>query len=446
MQLIEKKIQDVHGFKVQSSAHIYNSNYSKQLKIWIWIIVIVLLALLFLPWTQNIRATGTVTTLYQDQRPQELNAIIPGRIIKWFVKEGDYVQKGDTIIQLADVKDEYLDPKLVQRTEEQLAAKKQTIDFYNEKVQATDNQIGAMESSRQLKISSVRNKIEQLRRKAVSDSAEWKSAKIDMDIATVQFTRAKQLHEDGIISLVDFERRTGNYQKALASETEKWNKYQNTKQELVISRLEIGNVQQETADKVFKARGEQAGAQSDIATTLGEVAKLENQVQNYRIRGSQRWLVAPQDGQVIGAMKAGLNEIVKDGEVIVSVVPSNVDFAVEIFVKPMDLVLVDTGQLVRFTFDGFPAIVFSGWPTASYGVFSGKVIAVENNLNINGNYRVLVIEDKNDRPWPKGLRMGTGAIGFALLKDVPIWNELWRNINGFPPEYYKTSLNNNNEK
>jgi hypothetical protein len=33
--------------------------------------------------------------------------------------------------------------------------------------------------------------------------------------------------------------------------------------------------------------------------------------------------------------------------------------------------------------------------------------------------------------------MGTGAQGIALLKDVPIWYELWRNINGFPPDYYR---------
>jgi hypothetical protein len=33
--------------------------------------------------------------------------------------------------------------------------------------------------------------------------------------------------------------------------------------------------------------------------------------------------------------------------------------------------------------------------------------------------------------------MGGGANGIALLKDVPIGYELWRNINGFPPEYYK---------
>ena len=26
-----------------------------------------------------------------------------------------------------------------------------------------------------------------------------------------------------------------------------------------------------------------------------------------------------------------------------------------------------------------------------------------------------------------------------LLKDVPVWYELWRNINGFPPDYYQPS-------
>ena len=39
--------------------------------------------------------------------------------------------------------------------------------------------------------------------------------------------------------------------------------------------------------------------------------------------------------------------------------------------------------------------------------------------------------------WPYQLKMGSGAQGITLLKDVPIWYELWRNINGFPPDYYK---------
>ncbi|HMP94356.1 MAG TPA: biotin attachment protein, partial [Phnomibacter sp.] len=97
----------------------------------------------------------------------------------------------------------------------------------------------------------------------------------------------------------------------------------------------------------------------------------------------------------------------------------------------------DTGQRVRFMFDGFPAIIFSGWPSASYGTFPGKVIAVETNRSVNGKFRILVSEMPNDKPWPPGIKLGTGAEGIALLKDVPVWYELWRNINGFPPEYYK---------
>jgi hypothetical protein len=87
-------------------------------------------------------------------------------------------------------------------------------------------------------------------------------------------------------------------------------------------------------------------------------------------------------------------------------------------------------------FDGFPAIVFSGWPQSSYGTFGGVVAAIEGSSSDNGQFRVLVAEDKNDKKWPPQLKIGAGAQGIALLKDVPIWYELWRNINGFPPEYY----------
>ena len=228
MQVLEEIIETETGYKIQSTDKIYFSSYHKRLKTWLIVLMVLLFMILFLPWTQNIRASGTVTTLYQSQRPQELNAIIPGRIVKWFVKEGDYVKKGDTLILLADVKDDYLDPKLVARTQEQLQAKQQKIGFYTDKINTTGGQINALEATRELKISSLRNKIEQLRRKVLSDSAELNAAVIDKNIASEQFDRAKRMHADGIISLVDFERRTASYQKAVAAETEKLNKFYTT--------------------------------------------------------------------------------------------------------------------------------------------------------------------------------------------------------------------------
>jgi len=119
---------------------------------------------------------------------------------------------------------------------------------------------------------------------------------------------------------------------------------------------------------------------------------------------------------------------------------------VELFVRPVDLPLVSTGQQVRFQFDGFPAIVFSGWPRSSYGTFAGKVTAVENSVSANGKFRVLVTENPLQKPWPPQLRMGTGAQAIALLKDVPVWYELWRNINGFPPDYYQAGQKTTEKK
>jgi hypothetical protein len=128
------------------------------------------------------------------------------------------------------------------------------------------------------------------------------------------------------------------------------------------------------------------------------------------------------------------------------IVPMQSNYAVEMFVRPVDLPLVSIGQPVRFLFDGFPAIVFSGWPNSSYGTFGGRIVAYESSISPNGLFRVLVTEDPNDRKWPEQLKMGSGAQGIALLKDVPVWYELWRNINGFPPDYYKLKETNNTDK
>ena len=397
MKNVTETILHQTGYNPTSVNKIYRAKKISKVRYWFWGVLIFIATMMFLPWTQNINTSGTVTTLYQDQRPQEMNTIIPGRIIKWWVKEGDFVKKGDTIVQLADVKDDYLDPKLVQRTEEQLVAKQQKIGFYNEKISATASQVEAMEMSRNLKLNSLDNKLEQLRRKVTSDSAELVAAEIDHGIAVQQLTRAKQMISEGIIALTEFERRTAQYNKVLAILTEKQQKLQNTKQDITICRIEMSTVRQDAADKIFKAQGDIASTRGEVASTDVEVAKNQNQLANYAIRGSQRWMIAPQSGQITKAKKSGINEMVKEGEMIVEIVPNKFDQAVELYVAPMDLVLVEKGQQVRLQFDGFPAIVFSGWPEASYGTFVGEVIAVETNRSENGKFRMLVVPVEKEK-------------------------------------------------
>lgn len=417
--------------------NIYRVKQKNKIRKWFWGTIISLIIILFLPWTQNIRATGNVTTLRQEQRPQQLNTVIPGKVVKWYVKEGDYVKQGDTIITLSEVKDDYFNPELLERTKEQIDAKQASVESYENKAGTAAIQVDALQKAMDLKNSQYDNKIKQQRLKVVADSMDMLAAQNDFKIATLQYNRQKVMYDSGLVSLTQLEQRNQTYQNAIAKKQSAEIKFTNSKQELVIIQLEQSAAIQDYTDKISKAQGDRFASLSEAATGKGDIAKMENQYSNYNIRTQQRVITAPQSGQVVQAKKAGIGEVVKDGEMIVEIVPDNFQYAVEMYVKPVDLPLISMGQKVRLVFDGFPAIVFSGWPAASYGTFGGKVVAVESSVSDNKMFRVLIAEDPDEKPWPKMLRMGGGTKGIALLKDVKIWYELWRQINGFPPDFYQ---------
>lgn len=425
-----------YAIPLKSVNLIYRINTESQVNKWFLGFVIITSAILFLPWTQNIKSKGNVTTLYQDQRPQDLNAPIAGKIVKWWVKEGDFVKKGDTILQISEIKAEYLDPKLVDRTIEQVNAKKGSIKYYQDKAATASQQIDALQNSLVLKTEQLKNKLSQLNSKLDAEQAELTAVSNELVLARDQYERQQKMYDEGLVSKTQLQQRNISYQNVQAKKTVAENKIAQTRQEITNTLIEQNSVAQEYREKINKAEGDKLQSLGQVAGTEGEVAKLENQVSNYIIRNGMYILLAPQDGQIVQANKAGLGEIIKEGEKITMIIPSKIKYAVEMYVKPMDLPLVHIGQKVRFQFDGFPAIIFSGWPEKSYGTFSGNIIAYESNISPNGLFKVLVIEDPEARKWPEQLKIGCGAQGITLLKDVPVWYEIWRNINGFPPDYY----------
>jgi hypothetical protein len=139
---------------------------------------------------------------------------------------------------------------------------------------------------------------------------------------------------------------------------------------------------------------------------------------------------------VVKILKSGLGENVSVGEPVLTITALKPRLAIEMYVKPVDLPLMQRGETVRIMFDGWPTIVFSGWPGVSFGTFGGKISSIDSDISENGMYRMLVAPDIEEGGWPQQIRVGAGAQGFALLQDVPIWYELWRQINGFPPNFY----------
>ena len=401
----------------------------------------ILIAILFLPWTQNVTSTGNVTTLRPDQRPQTIQSPIPGRIEKWYVNEGDFVKKGDTILFISEVKNEYFDPKLMERTRLQIDAKSSSVNSYVNKVESLGNQIGAIKRELKLKTEQAKNKILQANLKVTSDSINYEAAKTNLSISERQYNRILTLQKEGLKAVKDVEEKKLKLQETQAKIIGAENKLLASRNEVINSRIELNRIEASYNDKISKAESDKFTAESSKFDTEAQVTKLENSFSNYSRRTDMYHITAPQDGFINKALRGGIGETFKEGEKLVGIMPANFEIAVEAFIEPIDLPLIHLKESVQIQFDGWPAIVFSGWPNASYGTFTGRVVAIENFISKNGKYRILIAPDKDTPKWPKALRAGSGARTIALLEDVPIWFELWRKLNGFPPNYYQPKNN-----
>jgi len=409
---------------------------------------IILIICLFLPWTQNVSGTGFVTTLSLDQRPQTIQSPIPGKIEKWYVNEGSAVKKGDTILFISEIKSEYFDPLLVERTNSQRDVKNKSVASYKGKTDVLKNQIASLEQERKLKLSQSRNKLKQSKLKAQSDSIAFQATKANTEVSKAQFERTKTLQAEGLKSMVDLEMKRVKLQEMQAKLIEKENKLLVSQNQIFNSQIEISRINTEFANKIAKAKSDLYSAESSQFETEAQVLKLENQSANYSLRNQLYYITAPQDGYINKALRSGIGETFKAGEKIVNIMPSNYDLAVETFISPIDLPLIHVGEKIRVQFDGWPAIFFSGWPNASIGTYAGTIVAVETFISDNGKFRVLIAPNKDENTWPERLRPGSGALTIALLDNVPLWYELWRQLNGFPPDYYtpKTKSNKTDKK
>ncbi|KAA3437742.1 HlyD family secretion protein [Rufibacter hautae] len=402
---------------------------------------VALFGLLFIaslfPWTQNIRSAGSVTTLQPQDRPQMVHSTIAGRIEKWQVQEGQKVKKGDTLIVLSEVKEKYFDPQLLSRMKEQLQAKGGSLSATQAKADALKNQIIALQEGLQFSLQKARNKTRQAYLKVQSDSADLVAIIAEYEVTKAQYARQEKLYEQGLKSLTELESRRLKFQEVQAKQQSTLNKLNISRNEQQNARIELSSLEAEYQDKISKARSDLNATLAYINDTKGEISKMQNEYSNTQIRNSFYQVTAPQDGYVVRALKAGIGETIKEGEAVCSIMPANPELAVQLYVALMDVPLLEVGRQVRLQFEGWPALVFSGWPNVGFGTFGGKV-AVIDNIDSQGKYRILVVPDPNSAPWPEAIRVGSGAYGWAMLNDVPIYYEFWRQLNAFPPNYVGT--------
>lgn len=412
---------DVETAALESARLLQEQRSYQTLARWTIGLTVALVLALFLPWQQNVQGKGKVSALSPQDRPQTLPSRIDGRIERWLVPEGTFVLAGTPIVEISEIKDDYLDPELVERTKEQLDAKAQANRDKAEKADALARQIDALERSLEFKRAQVGNKVAQYQ-------AAVAQAVLDDSVAADQFRRREQLFASplGLVSLNDLQAARVRAQAASAKLVEKRN-------ELANAEVELQAIEAEYREKIEKARSDLLATLAEVQEGLGEVSKLRNKVATLEVRRGYWRIEAPQDGYVVRAVRQGVGEMVKAGDPIVTVQPSVAERAVELFVRPIDVPLLRRGRKVRLQFEGWPALQFSGWPSVSVGTFGGVIAVMDQVSAPDGTFRVLVTPDPDDDPWPEQLRIGTSVYGWAMLDEVRVWFELWRQLNGFPP-------------
>jgi len=382
-----------------------------------WLIGIgfIFLIVLFLPWQQNIRGTGKVTALSPGNRPQTIETVIAGRIQNWKVQEGQFVNKRDTIAIISEVKEKYFDPQMLSRLREVIVAKENSLQSKDLKARALKRQIKALREGMRTKMNQAKAKLE--------------AEHVRFDNAKNQFDRNKTLFDAGNIPLTKYQDIEYKYQAAEA--------------DYINAEIEIDRVEAEYLDKINKAESDLNNTLAEQFDTEADIAKLRNELVNMEIRSQQYFILAPQSGFVVKATQAGIGETIKEGEPVCTIMPQSDDLAVEMHVKAMDVPLISKGRIVRIEFDGFPALQFSGWPSISVGSFGGIVEVIDYVNSKPGEFRILVIPDKEDDSWPKQIRNGSGIHGWVMLDSVSVWYEIWRQLNGFPPSLYEEPFEEN---
>ncbi|RYF41314.1 MAG: HlyD family efflux transporter periplasmic adaptor subunit [Cytophagaceae bacterium] len=228
-----------------------------------------------------------------------------------------------------------------------------------------------------------------------------------------------------------------DYAKVISAQ----NKLSNARQDLLNAKIELDNIRVSNQENMAKAQSGLSSAFSSKVKAQGDISKLRNEISNVNIRRGLYVVRAPQTGFVVKTLKAGVGENIKEGESVATLQPEEPLVAVEIYVDAMDVPLIDDTSDVRLQFEGWPSVQFSGWPAVAVGTFAGKVSVIDRVSSPNGKYRILVQQTYpvpvDDAAWPDRLRQGSGVFGRVILRSVPLWYEIWRQLNGFPPSLEK---------
>jgi len=378
--------------------------------------VLLVPALLFLPWRQFVSGTGRVIAFDPLDRRLNLEAQVAGRVRKLHVVEGQRIKSGQVIVEIQDN-----DPNLLNNLRLQREAVLSRRAFASNRVEDLSVQIAQQELARQQALDVARQRVA--------------ATRIAAETARLNFDRLQVLEGKGLVSRRDFELATLARDSSAA--------------DFAGAEATLRRTENDFQATLAGLRAQRNSAQSDVASAERDLAGVDIAIsQNLR-----QVVEAPRDGIVLSVAVTD-GTYLRPGSPICVLIPETESRFAEVWLDGNDTPLVRPrgetngvvvpGSPVRLQFEGWPAAQIVGWPNVAVGTFGGEVVFVDPTDNGKGKFRVVVAplpdrkrRDGREEPvtWPSNrwLRQGVRVNGWVMLEQVPLWRELWRQLNGFPP-------------
>lgn len=385
-----------------------------------------LVALVAVPWQQNVRGAGRVVAFDPFDRIQTIAAPVSGRIETAWVAEGSRVEAGDRLLEIVDN-----DPSILRRLDEQRAALQAQLQATRSKVSVLDAQVEALAGARDLAVEGAGRALDVARADLESARFGLEAALAAEQQAKLNFERHRELVEEGLASGLEFELAERDFRQAEARVEQARQALSAARHDLDAKKADLGRVRAEANARIEAARASRESSDVELSALQERLTVLESRIAQ---QTTQR-ITAPRAGTVFRLFASPGAELVRAGDPLLQLVPDTDSRAVELWVDGNDVPLIDDGRPVRLQFEGWPAVQFSGWPSVAVGTFGGRVALVDPSDDGSGRFRLLVVPDEDDVPWPdpRYLRQSVRAKGFVLLDRVSLGYELWRQANGFPP-------------
>lgn len=405
------------------------------------VIVTTLIGLIYIPWQQSVTGTGRVFIAAPEERPQNIEAQISARIVKWNVLEGQIVKSGEIIAELEDIDSKFLDKSQITRLKQQRQAQEAKLAAARGRASALENQIENASRSRAAAVPGAAEKARQNTDKLRAAEQSVEAARQTLKTNEMNRARIRELNAQGLRSQRDLELVELDYVRATTELNRANAALEVARRDLSIGDYDQQKVEADTAASLSSLSASLASVRETIATIESDILKLEIDLQNTSERRNQNTVRAPVEGQIVKLLRVGAGATVKAGDVLAVIAPLTENKAVELLLSDNDAPLVSVGRQVRLQFAGFPAVQFVGVPELAVGTFAGRVAVIDPIDDGKNRYRVIVVPDweainaGKEQMWASSriLRPGSEAIGWVMLDTVPLGFELWRQFNAFPP-------------